>query len=205
MALAAVRHFLRPSGSFRWLSADLLNASVDESIYMAAFRDCIAPTKVTAKEKLVRCSRNINHTKSSWSLAYKQLLFAWAGGAKFTSKRKWKQVQERGWKIEKWKRGERKTKYLDGVVASNNAAILDFDISCRVGKLALCIGASAFVALKLATDFKLKPARVLNIKQGINNCHDINRWDWQQCTGEEEERLRETVCKSKSRAKRVMR
>lgn len=64
---------------------------------------------------------------------------------------------------------------LDGVVASNNAAILDFDISCRVGKLALCIGASAFVALKLATDFKLKPARVLNIKQGINNCHDINR------------------------------
>lgn len=73
--------------------------------------------------------------------------------------------------------GRKNEKYLDRIVASNNATILDFDINCRVGKLALCIGTRALVALKFATDFKLKPARVLHIKQGINNCHDINRCD----------------------------
>ena len=54
--------------------------------------------------------------------------------------------------------GRGKVKYLDRVVASNDAAILHFDISCRMGKFALGIGSCAFVALKFATDFKLKPA-----------------------------------------------
>lgn len=54
--------------------------------------------------------------------------------------------------------------YLDRVVAGNDAAILYFHVCGGMSKLAFRVGSSAFVALKLSTDFELKPARILNIK-----------------------------------------
>ena len=50
---------------------------------------------------------------------------------------------------------------LDGVEAAGHAAVLDFHVGRRVGKLALLVGARALVACIFAAHFQSEPSRVL--------------------------------------------
>jgi len=57
---------------------------------------------------------------------------------------------------------------LDAVVAGGDLAVLDLHVGRGMGELALGVLARAFVALELATDLQLQPARVLAVEQAVH-------------------------------------
>ena len=58
--------------------------------------------------------------------------------------------------------------YLDAVVAGGDLAVLDLHVGRGMGELAFGVLARAFVALELATDLQLQPARILAVEQAVH-------------------------------------
>jgi len=75
---------------------------------------------------------------------------------------------------------------LNGIEASGDAAVLNFDLLRRVSEFAFVFGATAFVALILAADFQRQPTRVLLSRQRQHGRHAVHQvrhvysvcWSW---------------------------
>ena len=88
--------------------------------------------------------------------------------------------RQRGEYANELRRGQ--NRYLDAVVAGDDAPVLHLDVGGRVRELALAVRARALAALELAAHLQLEPARIFHVQHvvqvHVHNGHRCCRRRW---------------------------